>query len=95
MVLKSAGRTIRRKTAREMLGLKHFEFQNMLEWMTRKYGKHLVICNESYTTKTCTWNGNLLNNLGGIKKIKGDGFFIGRDVAGARNNLIKQLTGIK
>ena len=91
MVIKSGIRKIRRRTAREMLGLKHYEFQNMLEWMCRKYGKHLVICNESYTSKTRTWDGEIMINLGGNKIIKGEGFYCDRDVCGGRNILIKQL----
>ena len=92
MVIKSGGRQIRRKTAREMLNLKHYKFQTFLEWMARKYGKHLVICNESYTSKTRTWDGFLMEKLGGKKVIKGEGFKCDRDICGTRNILIKQLT---
>ncbi len=46
------GRRIRRRTAREMLSLGHYEFKLRVKWYAKKYGKHIVDCNESYTSKT-------------------------------------------
>jgi len=49
-------------------------------------------CNESYTSKTRSWDGTIDEKLGSSKIIKGDGFSVGRDMNAARNILIKQLT---
>ena len=56
---KKNGRKIRSKTVRAMLGLGHYRFELMLKWMCKKYGKHLVIVNESYTSKTRSWDGTI------------------------------------
>ena len=85
-------RTIRRNTCRQMLDLNHYGFKMRLKWYARKYGKHVVDCNEAYTSKTRTWDGTIDDRLGSSKVIKGDGFIVDRDINGARNILLKSLT---
>ena len=85
-------RTIRRNTCRQMLDLNHYGFKRRLKWYAKKYGKHVVDCNESYTSKTRSWDGTTDKKLGSSKIIKGDGFSVDRDMNAARNILIKQLT---
>jgi len=92
MVNKKGERRIRRVTARQMLDLNHYKFKQTIKWYADKYGKHIVDCNESYTSKTKSWNGEIMENLGSKKEIKEDGFVIDRDVNGARGILLKQLT---
>lgn len=90
---KKNGRKIRSKTVRAMLGLGHYRFELMLKWMCKKYGKHLVIVNESYTSKTRSWDGTIKNNLGGSKMIRGDHICVDRDVNGARGIMLRALYG--
>ena len=52
----------------------------------------MVDCNESYTSKTRSWDGSIDGKLGSAKIIKGDGFTVDRDINAARNILIKHLT---
>lgn len=85
-------RTIRRNTCRQMLDLKHYQFKQRLKWYAKKYGKKVADVNESYTSKTKSWSGVIVNNLGGSKVIKGEGFVVDRDINGARNTLIKNLS---
>ena len=85
-------RTIRRNTCRQMLALNHYGFKLRLKWYAKKYGKHVVDCNESYTSKTKSWDGSIDKKLGSSKRIKGDGFTVDRDINGARNILLKHLT---
>ncbi|WBA82118.1 zinc ribbon domain-containing protein [Endozoicomonas sp. GU-1] len=59
---------------------------------SKKYGKHVVDCNEAYTSKTRSWNGSIDDRLGALKVIKGNGFTVDRDINGARNIFIKNLT---
>nr|WP_306670827.1 zinc ribbon domain-containing protein [Endozoicomonas sp. SESOKO3] len=85
-------RTIRRNTCRQMLDLNHYPFKKRLKWYAKKYGKHVVDCNEAYTSKTQSWNGTIDEKLGSSKMIKGEGFTVDRDINGARNIFLKCLT---
>jgi putative transposase len=85
-------RTIRRNTARQMLDLGHYKFKLLVKWYAKKYGKKIVDCNESYTSKTRSWNGTMDENLGGKKIIKDENIIVDRDINGARNIFIKCLT---
>jgi len=87
------GRKIRSKTVRAMLGLGHYRFEQMLSWMCKKYGKRLVIVNESYTSKTRSWDGIVKSNLGGSKAISDGNVIVDRDVNGARGILLRALYG--
>jgi putative transposase len=75
-----------------MLDLCHYKFKLRLKWYAKKYGKHVVDCNEAYTSKTRSWNGTIDNKLGSSKVIKGNGFKVGRDINASRNILIKHLS---
>ncbi len=85
-------RTIRRNTARQMLDLGHYKFKLLVKWYARKYGKKVVDCNESYTSKTRSWNGEIDEKLGSKKIIKDENIIVDRDINGARNIFIKCLT---
>jgi putative transposase len=37
-----------------------------------EYGKPVIDCCEAYTSKTVSWNGELIDNLGGKKVIKSE-----------------------
>lgn len=90
---KKVGRKIKSKTVRAMLGLGHYRFELMLSWMCKKYGKRLVIVNESYTSKTRSWDGSVKNNLGGNKAINDGTVIVDRDVNGARGIMLRALYG--
>ena len=52
----------------------------------------VVDVSEAYTSKTVSWTGEILNNLGGQKVVPGnDGFPLSRDLNGARGILIKSV----
>ena len=91
---KKQGRRIRRRTTREMLSLGHYDFKLRIKWYAKKYGKHVVDCNESYTSKTRSWSGEIDNKLGGKKIIKDDKIIVDRDINGARGILLKQLSKV-
>ncbi|SFV65928.1 ISSoc2, transposase [hydrothermal vent metagenome] len=84
-------RNINRVTTRQMLDLNHYQFKKRIKWYADKYGKHVVDCNESYTSKTCSWNGKIDNRLGGKKIISDGQISVDRDINGARGIFIKQL----
>jgi putative transposase len=91
---KKQKRKIRRRTTREMLSLGHYNFKLRIKWYAKKYGKHVVDCNESYTSKTRSWSGKIDDNLGGKKIIKDENFIVDRDINGARGILLKQLSKV-
>jgi putative transposase len=84
------GRKIRKKSVRNMLDMRHFSFQQILTWMARKHGKHVVLVNEAYTSKTMP-DGSI-KEINGTETIAFDDKRIDRDIHGARNILIRYLT---
>ena len=86
-------RKIRTKTVRSMLGLAHYRFRQKLEWMCRKYGKRLVICNEACTSRTRSWDGFVNENLGGAKAVSDGSIVVDRDMKGARGIMLRALYG--
>jgi len=88
---KKVGRKIHSKAVRAMLGLGHYRFRQTMEWMCKKYGKTLVLCNEAYTSKTQSWDGTIVPDLGGAKII-GTTIKVDRDINGARGIMLRALT---
>jgi putative transposase len=91
MVVKS-GRKIRAKSVRQMLTLSHYKFKQFLKHKAFEYGKTVLDCCEAYTSKTVSWNGEIIRNLGGRKVIKSsDGLTMMRDLNGARGIFLRAL----
>ncbi|OQX10068.1 MAG: hypothetical protein BWK73_21240 [Thiothrix lacustris] len=90
MVIK-ADRKIRSKTVRSMLTLKHYTFSQRLEQKCFERGKVLIRVCEAYTSKTASWTGEIIHNLGGRKTIKSGGFVVDRDENGARGIFLRAL----
>jgi putative transposase len=94
-MVKKGFRKIGRNTVAAMLDLNHYRFKLHLRWLAKKYGKVVIDVNEAYTSKT--YNGRIMNNLGGKSSFKvplvdGRSKVIGRDLNGARNILIRFVT---
>ncbi|MDJ0555468.1 MAG: zinc ribbon domain-containing protein [Microcoleaceae cyanobacterium MO_207.B10] len=99
MTIKS-GRKLRSKSVRQMLNWAHYRFEMRLKHKAVEYSKVVVDVSEAYTSKTVSWTGEILNNLGGKKVVTGnDGFrlvreverMFYRDLNGARGILIKSV----
>lgn len=86
-----AKRKLRSKTVRSMLTLSHFTFKLRLKHLANKFGKTVVDVNEAYTSKTCSWTGEIKQNLGGAKTITFGGVTLDRDINGARGILLRAL----
>ena len=87
-----AGRKIRSKTARMMLGFRHYEFKRRLRWKAWQRGALVIDVDEAYTSKTCSWDGSVRTNLGGGAVIRDrNGFSMDRDVNGARGIFLRAL----
>lgn len=92
MVSKSR-RKLRDKSVRQMLTLSHFEFKNFLKWKAWESSKTVIECNEAYTSKTVSWTGEIIKNLGGARTIKSQstGLKMNRDINGARGIFLRAL----
>lgn len=77
--------TLTKKTKREMLGLRHFQFKERLVQKARGYSKILKV-DESYTSQCCTKCGTL-KYIGGseVYNCKNCGLSIGRDIGSSRS----------
>ncbi len=86
-------RKIRSKSVRQMLTLCHFKFKGFLKHKAFEYGKIVVDVCEAYTSKTVSWTGEIINNLGGREVIKSklDGRTMDRDINGARGIFLRAL----
>jgi putative transposase len=90
---KRAKRKIRSKSVRSMMTFSHYQFKKFLVCKAFEHGKIVIETNEAYTSKTVSWTGEIVNNLGGAKVIrsKETGLQMDRDLNGARGILLRAL----
>lgn len=75
-----------------MLTLSHYRFKQFLKHKAKETGAIVLDVNEAYTSKTVSWTGEIIKNLGGAKVIKdGLGNKMDRDVNGARGIFLRAL----
>jgi putative transposase len=85
-------RKLRSKSVRQMLNWVHYRFELFLKHKAAEYNKIVLDLSEAYTSKTVSWTGEILHNLGGKKVVTGnDGFRLDRDLNGARGIFIKSV----
>lgn len=93
-----AKRKLNSKTARSLLTWSHYRFKQRLFSKAREYKNvHIIICNESYTSKTCSECGTIHNKLGGSKTFKCPECkqISDRDINASRNILLRYFTNSK
>jgi putative transposase len=90
-MVSKAKRKIRAKSVRSMLTLSHYRFAQRIEWKAKALGKTVLRVDEAYTSKTASWTGEIINNLGGAKRIKSGGEVVNRDINGARGIFLRAL----
>ena len=56
-------RKLRSKSVRSLLTYDHYRFQKFLTWKAWQVGKELVLVNEAYTSKTCSWSRGIIGNV--------------------------------
>ena len=86
-----AGRKLRRKSVRAMLTFSHYRFKQFLKHKAFETGKCVLDVCEAYTSKTISWTGELVHNLGGRKIIRSGDVVMDRDVNGARGIFLRAL----
>ncbi len=62
---RKAKRRIRSKSVRQMFTLSQYKFKQFIKHKAQEYDKIVVDLNEAYTSKTVSWTGEIINNLGG------------------------------
>ena len=85
------GRKLRKSVVRSMISLRFFDFKERLKQKCKECGVLYVEQNESYTSKTNSFTGELITNLGGKEWFMYDGIKVHRDLNGARNILIRAM----
>lgn len=90
-MVSSACRKIRAKTVRSLLSWAHYKFSQRLEQKCFERGKKLIRVCEAYTSKTASWTGEVIANLGGAKTVKSGGKVVDRDLNGARGIFLRSL----
>ena len=85
------GRKLRKSVVRSMLSLRFFEFKERLKQKCKECGVVYIEQNESYTSKTNSFTGEVMTNLGGKEWFVYDGIKVHRDLNGARNILIRAM----
>ena len=89
---KRGARKLRAKSVRSLLTYAHYRFQGFLIWKAWQNGKDVILVNEAYTSKTCSWSGEIIENLGGRRIVTGsDGTRVDRDINGARGIFLRAL----
>jgi putative transposase len=86
-------RKLGKKSVRAMLTWSHYKFKQFLKLKAYEYGKVVLDVNEAYTSKTVSWTGEIVKNLGGRKIIKSTltGDKMDRDYNGARGIFLRAL----
>ena len=88
-------RRIRSKTVRNLLSLAHYRFKLFIRHKAAEAGVTVLDVSEAYTTKTVSWTGEVLENLGGASVVVGqDGDRMDRDHNGARGIYLRALGDI-
>ena len=85
------GRTMAKRTVRRMLALAPYRFRQFLLHKAREYGTEVAICNERWTSKTCTVCGGVKHDLALKDRTyvcRHCGASYGRDAGAARNILM-------
>ena len=85
------GCKLRKSVVRSMFSLRFFEFKERLKQKCKECSVLYVEQNESYTSKTNSFTGELMTNLGSKEWFMYDGIKVHRDLNGARNILIRAM----
>ena len=94
-MVERGSRRIRSKTVRNLLSLAHYRFKLFIRHKAAETGVIVLDVDEAYTTKTVSWTGEVLENLGGASVVVAqDGDRMDRDYNGARGIYLRALGDI-
>lgn len=90
-MIKKSKRKLNKKVVRSMNSFRFYEFKERLKLKCKENGITFVESSESFTSKTNSFTGELIKNLGSKEKFEFDNIFVDRDINGARNILIRAM----
>ena len=88
---KVSNRKIRKVVVRSMMALRFYEFKERLKNKCKERHVLFIEQNEAWTSKTNSFNGEVMTNLGGREFFTYQGLKINRDVNGSRNILLRAM----
>ena len=88
---KAENRKIRKVVVRSMMALRFFEFKERLKNKCKERHVLFIEQDESWTSKTNSFNGEVMTNLGGKETFLYQGLKINRDLNGSRNILLRAM----
>ena len=88
---KVSNRKIRKVVVRSMMALRFYEFKERLKNKCKERHVLFIEQNEAWTSKTNSFNGEVMTNLGSRVSFNYQGLRINRDVNGSRNILLRAM----
>lgn len=86
-----ATRKIQAKTVRSLMAFAFARFRDRLVSKAEVNGNTVIIVDESYTSKTANWTGEIVQKLGASKTITSKGISLDRDLNAALGIMLKAL----
>ena len=90
-MIKKSKRKLSKKVVRSMICLSFYEFKERLKIKCKEIGITFKESSESFTSRTNSFTGELIKNLGSKEKFEFDNILVDRDINGARNILIRAM----
>ena len=90
-MVKKSKRKLSKKVVRSMSCFRFFEFKERLKFKCKENGITFIESSEAFTSRTNSFTGELIENLGSKEKFKFDNILVDRDINGARNILIRAM----
>lgn len=90
-MVRTQNRKIRKVVVRSMMALRFYEFKERLKNKCKERHVLFIEQNEAWTSKTNSFNGEVIENLGGREYFNFQGMKINRDVNGSRNILLRAM----
>ena len=90
-MVKKSKRKLHKKVVRAMNCFRFYEFKERLKIKCKENQITFIESSESFTSRTNSFTGELIKNLGSKEKFKFDNILIDRDINGARNILIRAM----
>lgn len=90
-MIKKSKRKLSKKVVRSISSLRFFKFKERLRFKCKENGITFIESSEAFTSRTNSFTGELIENLGSKDKFKFDNISVDRDINGARNILIRAM----
>lgn len=90
-MVKKSKRKLSKKVVRAMNCFRFYEFKERLKLKCKENGVTFIESSEAFTSKTNSFTGELMENLGSKESFVYDNILIDRDINGARNILIRAM----